>query len=319
MVRLLKQNLLLLGILLALTGAFLFPGPGKALKALGMVNGFIFFIFFCQGAGLSSSRLQSPGTILRSLAWGFVLSQVIAPIVAVLCCRALGWTGDDYVGFILICAAAPTLVSGPVLAGRWGGDPLVSLSLSAGLNLASVVTFPIILQLTLGADSAIDTLGLALDLALLVLLPALIGFGAFRKIPGFRRSTVLGFLIKHVPTAALCLIIYSSMCSHHEALTSMNPLRFASFIPPSAFVHGLLLAIGYFVAKHLLSIEETAVRSIAMVCAQKTLTVPISVWTLIFAHSRPFALISLVAFHITQIVFDSVFVGVSERSRIAGR
>ena len=288
------------------------PGPGRTLKAMGVVNVLIFLIFLCQGAGLSSSRLKSPGTILRCLAWGFVLSQVMAPLVAVLYCRSLGWTGDDYVGFILICAAAPTLVSGPVLAGRWGGDPLVSLSLSAGLNLASVITYPLILQPALGLHLPISPLKLAVKLAFLVLLPALIGFALYRKVPGRCRTRALASLIKHVPTAALCLIIYSSLCSHHDALLSLKPERFASYIPPSAFVHGLVLFVGYFAGKHLLSIEEAAVRSVSMVCAQKTLTVPVTVWTLVFAHSNPFALFPLLAFHIIQVVLDSMVVGVSD-------
>lgn len=269
-----------------------------------MSNPLILAIFFCQGLGLKGEELQERTQLAKAFGWGFIISQFIGPLMAYAAVHFLNWRNDNQIGFILICCMAPTLVSGAVLAGRAGGDGATALILAMGLNLLGILTIPLNLQWSLGAVVRLDTMGLLIKLVLLVLIPALTGQAIKRLEPDwtarqerFRRS---------VPLVALGIIVYLSCSSQADRLKDLTLGHLGSLLLPSILVHVLLLAAGYTGARYLFRLRESACRSLAIVCSQKTLPIAIAVWSIAFAEAYPLAVLPALVFHPSQIFCDGV-------------
>jgi predicted Na+-dependent transporter len=302
--KLVRENLLLLTICLGIVLAWFIPEPGIILKHWGMANPLIIAIFFCQGLGLEGGELQRTSQLAKALGWGFVISQIIGPLLAYTAVHFLNWRGDKQIGFMVICCMAPTLVSGAVLAGRAGGDDATALILAVGLNLLGILTIPLNLQWSLGAVVRLDTGGLLLKLVLLVLIPAVIGQAIKRLQPGWALQQESFF--RTAPIVALGIIVYLSCSSQADRLRELTPSHFGSLLFPSVVVHLFLLAAGYTGARYLFRLQEPACRSLAIVCSQKTLPIAIAVWSIAFAQVYPLAVLPALVFHPSQIFCDGV-------------
>lgn len=58
------------------------------------------------------------------MGWGFIISQIIGPLLAYTSVRFVNLQADNHIGFIIIGCTAPALVSGIVLAeGTAGYQP----------------------------------------------------------------------------------------------------------------------------------------------------------------------------------------------------
>ena len=207
-----------------------------------MSNPLILVIFFYQGLGLEGRELQRRSQLVKAIGWGFVISQVIGPLLAYASVHFLNWRGEDQIGFMVICCMAPTLVSGAILAGRAGGDAATALILAVGLNLLGILTIPLNLQWSLGAVVHLDTAGLFLKLVLLVLIPAVTGQAIKRLKPGWAGQAER--FIRIVPLVALGIIVYLSCSSQADRLKDLTLSYLASLLLPSVVVHLLLLVAG---------------------------------------------------------------------------
>lgn len=302
--KLLRENLLLLTITLGILLAWLFPELGRLMKHWGMTSPLILFIFFCQGLGLERKELRKESPLLRTFAWGVVVSQVLGPLLGYFAVRFLNWPTDNEVGFMLICCMTPTLVSGTVLAIRAGGDGVIALILAVGINILGIFTIPISLNCALGAFVRLDTMGLLLKLVFLVLVPALGGQLIRHHKPIWARN-LHGF-IQIGPVAALGIIIYVSCSSQADRLGELTLGHLGSLLIPSLAVHLILLIAGYLGARYFFRIQESGCRSLAIVCSQKTLPIAIAIWSIAFAQSYPLAILPALVFHPSQIFCDGI-------------
>lgn len=312
--KLIRENLLLLTITAGIILAWFFPALGTLLKRWGMISPLILLIFFCQGLGLERKRLNQGAEILKSLGWGFVVSQVLGPILGYLTVHGLNWQADNQVGFILICCMAPTLVSGAVLATRAGGDTATALILAVALNLIAILTIPLNLQWSLGTMVRLDTAGLLLKLVFLVLAPAVGGYIVRRRKPIWaqERDRVSQIL----PIIALGIIVYLSCSAQADRLRELTLTSLGSLLLPSLAVHLVLLVVGYAGGRYLLAIHKSACRSLAIVASQKTLPIAIAVWSIAFAQVYPLAVLPLLVFHPTQILCDGVIATIWAKKRL---
>jgi len=246
--------------------------------------------------------LQRKSQLTKVIVWGFVVSQIMGPVLAYASVHFLNWRMDNQIGFMVICCMAPTLVSGVVLAGRAGGDGATALILAVGLNLIGILTIPLNLQWSLGAVVRLDPVNLFFKLVLLVLIPAVIGQAIKRRKPGWadRRER----FIRTVPVIALGIIVYISCSSQVDRLKELTLSLLGSLLLPSVVVHLLLLAAGYTGARYLFRLQEPACRSLAIVCSQKTLPIAIAVWSIAFAQMYPLAVLPALIFHPSQILCD---------------
>lgn len=302
--RIIKSNLLLVGILTALVLAWFFPGPGILLAELKLSSLLIIFIFFLQGTVITGGMIKDKSQLARFMIWGILVSQVLGPLAGFTMMSFLGWDADFYLGFLLMCCMAPTLVSGVVLATKAGGDPESAVFLTVSINLLAVVAIPLNLMWSAGAVVKIDQWGLLQTLVVMVLLPSLVGWLVRRQRPAWVEQG--RSLIQYGPVVALAVVIYLSMAVQVERVKGIEALQMAGILWPALAVHIVLLAAGYWGARHLFSIAEPTCRSLAIVCSQKTLPMAVAVWAVTFAHSHPLAIIPPLAFHFGQIVFDGV-------------
>jgi predicted Na+-dependent transporter len=311
--KLVKENLLLLSISLGIVLAWFFPVPGKILKGWGMSNPLILLIFFCQGLDLEAKEIQKGAQLLKALCWGFVISQILGPVLGYLMVQAQNWRAANQIGFILMCCMAPTLVSGAVLANRAGGDSATALILAVGINLLAILTIPINLNWSLGALVRLDAAGLFLKLIFLVLVPAVVGQVVRRQKPDWAEKEQR--LRRNGPIIALGIIVYLSCSSQVDRLRDLTLGYLGSLLLPSVTVHLILLVIGYIGARYLLRIQEPACRSLAIVCSQKTLPIAIAVWSIAFAEVYPLAVIPALIFHPSQILCDGILATIWAKRR----
>jgi predicted Na+-dependent transporter len=302
--KLIRENLLLVTIASGILLAWFFPEPGSVLKRWGATSPLILLIFFCQGLGLERKQLHEGAGVLRSLGWGFVVCQILGPILGYLTVHSLNWHPDNQVGFILICCMAPTLVSGTVLATRAGGDTATALILAVGLNL----------RWSLGAVVRLDTVGLIIKLLFLVLAPAVVGQVVRRRNPLWIQER--DRIIRIFPIIALGIIVYLSCSSQAHRLRELTLTGLGSLLLPSLAVHLILLVAGYVGGRYLFGIPQSTCRSLAIVCSQKTLPIAIAIWSIAFAQAYPLAVVPPLVFHPSQILCDGALATVWGKRRL---
>lgn len=302
--RYLKDNLLLLCLAAGLFMAWLAPGLGQTLAGYGLVKFLVFFTFVLLGFGLDSGRRLSGRDLSRALGAGFVASQVAGPLLGMLAVMIGPWHLDDQVGFVIKCCMAPTFVSGAILAQKGRGDFYLAVVLAIGVNALAVFSIPYALAFSLGAKVDLQTGPLLLKLMLLVLLPALTGQALRRIRPGW--VAPLSGVVKYLPQYMLGLVIYLSISPNRDEFSAVSAMRLIQLLAASIVVHGALLAVAYASSRWVWRLSQAASRSVAMVCAQKSLPLAVAVWTIAFASLYPGALVAAMVFHPTQIIMGGV-------------
>ncbi|ADK83943.1 Bile acid:sodium symporter [Desulfarculus baarsii DSM 2075] len=306
-INIVKDNLLVLAIIAGLILGWTAPGFGLLLKSWSAGPFLIALIFFCQGMAFKVGDAPRGGALIRLLIWGFIVAQALSPLLGWAVARVAPLSDQEAVGFMLICAMAPTLVSGAVLADRAGGDWPSALILAVGINLVAVLTIPLILRLMLGASVSIDVLGLLGELIGLVLIPAIAGHLLGRPRPAL--TARLTPTLKLIPVFGIATLIYISTSANNEHLTSMEPLRLLLLAAASLIVHLTLMVAAYFGARGPFGLAEKPARALAVVCSEKTLPVAVAVWSLTMAQSHPLALLAPLVFHPSQIIVDGFIAG----------
>lgn len=304
MLNMIKDNILVFGIVLGLVLGCVLPGPGLLMNAWHLGPVLIGLIFFCQGMAFKPNEAPGGSELIRLMIWGLILSQVLGPLAGLAGAHLFPLDEQGGMGLILMCSMAPTLVSGAVLADRAGGDWAAGVILAVGLNLIAVLTIPFNMGLLLGQSVEIDATGLLVKLVGLVLVPALIGHGLGRAWPAgvIKLATVL----KYVPVVGIATLVYKSVAANNEALLSMEPMVFLVLLAAALGAHMLLLVIGYAGARHLMKLPGASARSLAIVCSEKTLPMAVAVWTLTLADQYPLSLMAAIVFHPSQVVVDGL-------------
>jgi len=301
MLRRLRDNLMVLVILAAMTAALAAPTGGIWLQRYQAIPPLVMLIFACQGARVNTGVLADVGGYLRVVLPGAAVGLLLAPLLGWGAVTALHWQGDTRVGFLLMCAMAPTLVSGTIMAVQAGGEREAALLLTVLLNLLAVLSVPLVLGWLLGAGVAIDRSALFLKLLLYMLLPALVGQGVQRVAPAWvrRRETWL----KYLPIVCLGLLIYIAVSQRAADLARAPWGQVVAVILPSAGVHYACMGVLWVLAGSL-GVTAPRRKSLAIVGSQKTLPVAVAIWTTEFAAAYPLAIIPPIIFHFTQLYGD---------------
>lgn len=303
----LRPHLLLVAIAGALLAALLVPQPGRALAGVPAIPALIVGVFLCQGAGVDARRFRAIGAYAGLLLWGAVIAFVAAPALALATVSALGWTGEERVGLLLMTCMGPTLVSGVVIAERAGGEREAATLLTVGLNLAAIASIPPTLAWALGDAVTVDASTLLLRLVLLVLLPAIAG-QALRVAAPARVAAWQGAL-KLIPVALLGCILYLALSARVEQLRAVEAAPLVAVVLPCLGIHLSLAALAYLGARRGLGSTGPRATAVAVVTSQKTLPVAIAVWATGFAATHPGALFVPIVFHLTQLATDGLLAG----------
>lgn len=145
------------------------------------------FIMFTLGVGLTPADFARVGQRPLAFFIGALNQGILLPLVTFICVLAFGIRAEMAVGFMIL-AACPGGVTSNVISKLAKGDVALSVSLTAVISLASVVTVPLILGLSMGyfmGDAApkIDITKTAVTMFALTVVPVTLGLGARAMAP----------------------------------------------------------------------------------------------------------------------------------------
>jgi len=313
---LIKQNwfiIALVGVcvvtLIDVTGTI--AGMGKWFKSHSGADAVICTIFLCSGLILKREEIRAGLRDIRGAVIALVIIFAVAPLAAYVI-GSLPLDPAVRIGLFLVSVMPTTMSSGVVMTGAAGGNIAHALLITVLANGLSIVTIPFSLALLLQTvDSVpIDKVRMMIQMALLVLLPLLLGLFLRPK-----KGALLTTLHKGIPVLNQCLIlsiVWMGLSDAKETVLSGGAQVFIILIL-SFFFHALLLAAG-FLAIRLFRIPKGRLESILFMGGQKTLPLSVLLQGKLFPQYG-MALAFCVFHHFVHLTMDGYLVGRLNRCR----
>lgn len=305
-----RKLFLPIGIAVSIAISFIWPEPGIAFKSLRYGeyltanNLMIVITFLVCGWNLDVGKTRFDRKFILLFLGGAVMALFISPLLGVGVSRIFRLTALPATGLIVAAAMPPTLSSGIVLTETANGNSLLSILMTVGYNLMSVVTIPLMLALCISSDGNIDTnpVKMFVQLVMLVLLPSVIGFAAGklakRKLPPF--FTYLS------STAVIMLVwgFFSASCEHFK----QHPVSALLQEGAGALVLHLALLLIVWYGSALLKIGKPERKALLFTGVSKTITITITILTIIGATTGA-ALVPALVYYFVQSIVDSALAG----------
>lgn len=305
-----KQNWFLIALvgicvltLIDVTGTL--AGIGKWFKAHNGADAVICTIFFCSGLILKREEIKAGLRDIR----GAVIALVIIFAVAPLAAYVIGLLPFDpavKIGLFLVSVMPTTMSSGVVMTGAAGGNIAHALLITVLANSLSIVTIPFSLALLLESVESlpIDKARMIIQMALLVLLPLLLGLFLRPK-----KGPLLTTLQRGTPILNQCLIlsiVWMGLSDAKETVLSGGAQVFIILVVSFVF-HAVLLVAG-FLAIRLFRIPRGRLESILFMGGQKTLPLSVLIQGKLFPQYG-MALAFCVFHHFIHLMMDGYLVG----------
>ncbi|MBE6391056.1 MAG: bile acid:sodium symporter [Lentisphaerae bacterium] len=305
-----RKLFLPIGIAVSIAISFIWPEPGIFFKSLRYGdyltanNLMIVITFLVCGWNLDVGKTRFDRKFILLFLGGAVMALFISPLLGVGVSRIFRLTALPATGLIVAAAMPPTLSSGIVLTETANGNSLLSILMTVGYNLMSVVTIPLMLALCISSEGNIDTnpVKMFVQLVMLVLLPSVIGFAAGklakRKLPPF--FTYLS------STAVIMLVwgFFSASCEHFK----QHPVSALLQEGAGALVLHLALLLIVWYGSALLKIGKPERKALLFTGVSKTITITITILTIIGATTGA-ALVPALVYYFVQSIVDSALAG----------
>lgn len=301
-----RKQLLVIVILVSLFAALAFPESAMKFEFPFFGEVLLFTIFLCQGMGIDFRTLKLSRKTYYLILIGFFVSLFLMPAMAWGLMQFSSMEKDYVIGFLLMSAMAPTLVSGTVMASDAGGDRPTGLMLTVTLNFLGVLIIPFSLDLIFGHGVALQRLPLFTKLFCFVLIPSIIGGFITFNVP--KLSKKLASWTKTIPIYCLGLFLYISCAKQSELFLSTPAQQLLEIIPWSLFLHLSILIFLYYSALKFFKWPRNLAITLSLIASQKTLPIAIAVWTVSLQTNHPLAVLPPIVFHFTQLFFDSFIV-----------
>lgn len=283
--------------------AFALPELGGVVRRIHLTDLAIVLLFFTTGLTLESSSILRQMRNVKVVAASLFVSLFLIPVLAYgLACLLL--PPEFAVGVCLIAAAPVTVASGTIMTEIGRGNVPVSLIMCVAGNVAGIFTVPLVLELLLSVGGRIElpALQLLVGLACKMLLPTVLGQLArqrFRDWVDARRAACSVF-----QQAVILLIIFNALAVSTDRILGAG----VAIVGVAAFMvglHLLILGMNYRIAG-LLRFDRTTVVAFTLHVSQKTLGVTYIIWAGFFASRYPLSLIPGIAYHLTQMILDTM-------------
>ncbi|MCI5209529.1 MAG: bile acid:sodium symporter [Candidatus Electrothrix sp. ATG2] len=297
-----RQVFLPLGLVLAAIFALILPQPGVMLAANNGIRFSIFTIFLVSGYQANTAGIPLNRSLIHVFLAAAAVSLFLAPLLGLALGILLHLPPFLVIGLLIICAVPPTLSSGVVITGISGGNTVLALMLTIGLNLTGILTLPIVLDLCLKASGpvSIDQWALFIKMLLLVLLPFIVG-KLFRSIQQKQQvSPNWGY----VNSSCVILTVYISLSASRQEFFRTDAGQYLATLLSVSLVHFLLLGINSQVGK-LLKLNPEDRKALLFVASQKTLPVSLAVLAGLRQDTGNAVIVCLL-FHFVQLFADSI-------------
>ena len=316
MIRAIKRNWFIVALagicvvtLIDFTGTL--AGMGKWFKAHSGADAVICTIFLCSGLILKREEILAGLRDIRGAVIALVIIFGIAPLLA----YVIGLLPLDpavRIGLFLVSVMPTTMSSGVVMTGAAGGNIAHALLITVLANGLSIVTIPFSIALLLETVDAvpIDKVRMMIQMALLVLLPLLLGLFLRPK-----KGALLTSLQRGIPILNQCLIlaiVWMGLSDAKNTVLSGGVQVFMILILSFVF-HAVLLVAG-FLAIRLFRIPKGRLESILFMGGQKTLPLSVLLQGKLFPQYG-MALAFCVFHHFIHLMMDGYLVGKLNRTR----
>ena len=293
-----------LGIAVIFVVAFTCPQAATVVKKWPVLDVGIFLCFLITGLTLRTSEITGEirnfKGVLAALISTFVLFPAVAITLARVCC-------PDNIGFVVgvsILAVAPvTIASGAVMTGIAKGNIALSLMICVVANFLAIFTVPISLSLVLNLDKEIDlqVADMIFKLVRIVFIPTVIG-----QVLRIWLKAHLQRWTKTFSIFSQCIVLLIILNAAARSRLEMSALGFRVIyiLLFTVALHALILLLNFTIAKAI-RLNQPSVAAFTIHVSQKTLTISSVVWVGYFAADYPFALIPVVAYHLTQMIADT--------------
>ena len=286
--------------------AFSLPGVGLFVREYKILNLGIFLAFFITGLTLETSSLVDQLKNGKVLVAAVVSSLFIFPGIAYFLAQLVFRSWPDLsIGALIIGVAPVTVASGTVMTAIALGNVPLSLFICVLCNFMSILTIPVVLNLFLQfGDTVIDlpVVQMLTGLMIKVLIPTLIGQLLRPKLKKIIAPYGKQFSIFN--QAIVLLIILNAVSSSTSQLLKVGPILALLFLF-MVCLHSLILAMNYGISR-LIKLDRPSTVAFTIHTSQKTLTISYLVWAGYFATDYPMALIPPIAYHLTQMIMDTI-------------
>ena len=238
------------------------------------------FIMFSLGVGLTTEDFAIVLREPKAFGIGVTNQMVVLPIMGFAIATFSGLEGELAVG-VMILACCPGGVTSNILTKLAKGDTAPSISYTAVVSVATVLTLPLIVGASMDhfmgeAAPEIDILGLGITMFLLTTVPVLIGMAVRHYNPSIADGMENGVNL----TAAVLFVIIVLAAIASEWDTLMDNI--GTLGPAVVALNVLMLTIGYQSAK-LLDLEAVRSTTVSIESGIQNATVGITVGGLILA------------------------------------
>ncbi len=264
---------------------------------------FIIIIFLVSGYQTSTRGLQVNRQLVLLGTTAAIISLAAGPILGVTLSMAAQLTPAISAGLIIMSTMPPTISSGIVITGISGGNTLLALFLTIGLNLLAVITIPFTLALCLqsAGEISVDRTSLLITMLVLVLLPFALG----KIIRRVRNKQHVSGNWNYVNSSCVILVVYASLATSAKEFQGLQVQDFLYISALVTALHLLLFALSFFSGR-LLGLHIADNKALSFVTSQKTLAMALAVVTTIRIDTGKALLVCLL-FHFLQLFIDSFF------------
>ena len=297
-----KKLFLPVGMLVAVALAFIVPEPGIWFKSLKLNNFLIIAIFLVCG-WQTTADLKFDRKFLLVFVTGALITLIAAPFAGWGIAKGFHLDPLSAAGLMVIAAMPPTLSSGVVMTGTAGGNTLLAMTVTIGYSFIGVFILPVILPLVLpeGTEIVVKPWKMLLDLALLVILPAVSGVGlrllTKKKLPAWGG---------HIPSLCVILLVWGFFSAASADMLKFPAGTLLAAAAGSLLLHVALMA-GMWYGSALFKADVPERKAMLFTGASKTLTIALATLSIIGASGT--AVIPCMVFYFLQMLIDSALAG----------
>ena len=301
-----KKYWFFIGIACVIGIAFTVPDVGRFVRHYKVLNIGIFIAFFLTGLSLETSSFFEQLKNIKVLLAALFSSLIFFPVVAYYLGQYVFRDWPDFaLGSLIIGVAPVTVASGTVMTAMALGNVPLSLFICVLGNFFSILTIPIMVSLLLQmGDVSIDlpALQMLLGLTLKVLVPIVMG----QVLRPWLKSKIIPYAkaISIFNQGIVLMIILNAVSSSTNRIVEVGPVLFLVFL----FMIGLhvFIIIANKATAGIIGLDLPSTAAFTIHTSQKTLTISYLVWAGYFATVYPMALIPGIAYHLTQMIMDTV-------------
>ncbi len=202
---------------------------------------------FSLGLGLRKTDFVRVLKFPVAFGAGLINQVLLLPLVALALAHAFGLSPEFAVG-LMILALCPGGVTSNVLTKLAGGNPPLSISLTATTSLLSTLTVPFLVAFSVvhfmgDSGPRVDTTKLGVTMFLITAVPVAIGMALTAKSPALVQRIAPG--ISRVAIALFAIIILAALAKNWEVFSS----NLGTLGPVAILLNVLMLCAGITTAK----------------------------------------------------------------------